>query len=187
MSATQAEARDHRAVALDVGLLQVVQETATLAHEQQQTTTAVVVVLVHLEVFGEVRDAVAQERDLHLGGTGVALDGGVLGNDLLLGICVSTNRHVELPIFRLVARRAGACSPGHSGSAAVVTACHPRGQPQKHIEALDGGANPRRAQLEQQMADLHITLDEVRNDITRKIGDDLDNFRAHAFAQEAAK
>jgi hypothetical protein len=33
-SATQAEARDDRAVALDVGLLQVVQETTTLAHEQ---------------------------------------------------------------------------------------------------------------------------------------------------------
>ena len=27
----------------------------------------------------------------------------------------------------------------------------------------------------------------VRNDITRKIGDDLDNFRAHAFANEAAE
>ena len=27
----------------------------------------------------------------------------------------------------------------------------------------------------------------VRNDITRKIGDDLDNFRAHAFAHQAAK
>ena len=101
-SATQAESGDDRAVALYVVLLQLVQETTTLAHEQQQTTTAVVVVLVLLEVFGEVGDAVAQERDLHLGGTGVALDGGVLGNDLLLGVCVSTNRHVELPIFRLV-------------------------------------------------------------------------------------
>jgi hypothetical protein len=53
-SSTQAEALHDRAVALDVGLLQVVQETTTLAHEQQQTTTAVVVVLVLLEVFGEV-------------------------------------------------------------------------------------------------------------------------------------
>ena len=26
----------------------------------------------------------------------------------------------------------------------------------------------------------------VRNDITRKIGEDLDNFRAHAFADGAA-
>jgi hypothetical protein len=25
----------------------------------------------------------------------------------------------------------------------------------------------------------------VRNDITRKIGDDLDNFRAHAFSEDA--
>ena len=50
---------------------------------------------------------VAQQRDLHLGGTGVALDGGVLGDDLLLGLCVSTDRHVELPIFlsRCAARR----------------------------------------------------------------------------------
>jgi len=27
----------------------------------------------------------------------------------------------------------------------------------------------------------------VTNDILRKIGDDLDNFRAHAFANEAAQ
>ena len=27
----------------------------------------------------------------------------------------------------------------------------------------------------------------VLNDITRKIGEDLDNFRAHAFANEAAQ
>jgi len=27
----------------------------------------------------------------------------------------------------------------------------------------------------------------VRNDITRKIGEDLDNFRAHAFANEVAQ
>ena len=72
-SATQAEALDDRAVALDVGLLQVVQQATTLADEQQQATTAVVVVLVLLEVLGQVRDAVAQQRDLDLGGAGVAL------------------------------------------------------------------------------------------------------------------
>jgi glycerol-3-phosphate acyltransferase PlsX len=27
----------------------------------------------------------------------------------------------------------------------------------------------------------------VRNDLTRRIGDDLDNFRAHAFNHEAAE
>src|SRR3954447_1281872 len=34
---------------------------------------------------------------------------------------------------------------------------------------------------------IHVTARMVRNDITRKIGDDLDNFRAHAFANEAAQ
>src|SRR6478752_1750084 len=92
-SATEAEALDDRAVALDLGLLQVVQQTTALADEQQQTTTAVVVVLVLLEVLREVADAVAEQRDLHLGRAGVALGRGVLGDDLLLGLRVGTDRH----------------------------------------------------------------------------------------------
>src|SRR5919107_4398380 len=111
-SAAQAETLDDRAVALDLGLLQVVQQPAALAHEEQQPATAVVVVLVHLEVLGEVGDAVAEQRDLHLGGTGVTLGRGVLGDDLLLGLRVGTDRHAGL-LSVLVARRAGACSPGH--------------------------------------------------------------------------
>jgi glycerol-3-phosphate acyltransferase PlsX len=34
---------------------------------------------------------------------------------------------------------------------------------------------------------IRVAASMVRNDITRKIGDDLDNFRAHAFADEAAQ
>src|SRR5947209_8442244 len=34
---------------------------------------------------------------------------------------------------------------------------------------------------------IRVAASMVRNDITRKIGEDLDNFRAHAFAGEAAK
>jgi glycerol-3-phosphate acyltransferase PlsX len=34
---------------------------------------------------------------------------------------------------------------------------------------------------------INVCASMVRNDITRKIGDDLDNFRAHAFANEAAQ
>jgi hypothetical protein len=44
----------------------------------------VVVVLVLLQVLGELRDAVREQRDLDLGGTGVALGQGVLADDLLL-------------------------------------------------------------------------------------------------------
>src|SRR5262249_11340981 len=60
------------------------------------TTAAVVVVLVHLEVLGEVGDPLGQDRDLHLGRTGVALDGRVLLADLGFGFLVE--RHF-LPVL----------------------------------------------------------------------------------------
>ena len=61
VSAAQAEALDERAVALDVGVLQVVQQATTLSDEQQQSAAAVVVVLVLLQVTGQVRDAAGQQ------------------------------------------------------------------------------------------------------------------------------
>ncbi|HEX6784295.1 MAG TPA: phosphate acyltransferase PlsX [Sphingomicrobium sp.] len=45
-----------------------------------------------------------------------------------------------------------------------------------------GGANPKGVANA-----VRVAASMVRNDITRKIGDDLDNFRAHAFAGEAAE
>ena len=45
-----------------------------------------------------------------------------------------------------------------------------------------GGANPKGVANA-----IKVAARMVRNDITRKIGDDLDNFRAHAFNNEAAE
>ena len=45
-----------------------------------------------------------------------------------------------------------------------------------------GGANPKGVANA-----ISVACGMVRNDITRKIGEDLDNFRAHAFANEAAQ
>jgi glycerol-3-phosphate acyltransferase PlsX len=45
-----------------------------------------------------------------------------------------------------------------------------------------GGANPKGVANA-----INVAATLVRNDITRKIGEDLDNFRAHAFANEAAQ
>ncbi|MFL6753203.1 MAG: phosphate acyltransferase PlsX [Sphingomicrobium sp.] len=45
-----------------------------------------------------------------------------------------------------------------------------------------GGANPKGVANA-----IGVAARMVRNDITRKIGEDLDNFRAHAFANEAAQ
>src|SRR5687768_5983206 len=137
-STTQAESLDDRAVARDLGLLQVVQQPTTLADEQQQATTAVVVVLVGLEVLREMRDAEAQQSDLDLGGTGVTLGRGVLSDDLLLGLRVGTNRHAGL----LPVSLRGAPGPVHPGTldprpldGDVACAPRERGQPVKIISA----------------------------------------------------
>ena len=44
-----------------------------------------------------------------------------------------------------------------------------------------GGANPKGVANA-----IRVAASMVRNDITRKIGEDLDNFRAHAFANGSA-
>ena len=71
--AAQAELADQRAVALEILLLEVVQEAPAAADEHQQAAARVVVVLVLAQVLGEVVDAARQQRDLDLGGAGVAL------------------------------------------------------------------------------------------------------------------
>jgi hypothetical protein len=81
-SATQTEGGDECAVALYIDAAQVVQQTTATADEHQQATAAVVVLLVHLEVLREVCDAVGEERDLHLGRTGVGGSFAVFGDDV---------------------------------------------------------------------------------------------------------
>ena len=72
---------DDRAVALDVDLLEVVQQATALADELEKATAGVVVLLVDLEVLGEVADALREQRDLNLGRAGVGLAALVLGDD----------------------------------------------------------------------------------------------------------
>ena len=71
-SPAQAERVDQLAVAVEVLALQVIEQRAALADHLQQATPAVVVLVVVLQVLGQVRDALGQERDLNLRRTGVA-------------------------------------------------------------------------------------------------------------------
>jgi hypothetical protein len=79
------ELLEQSAVALQVARLQIVEEAAALAHHLEQAAPAVVVLLVRLEVLGEGLDARCEKRDLDLGGAGVAIVLGVLGDDGLFG------------------------------------------------------------------------------------------------------
>src|SRR5690554_4026063 len=99
--AAQAETLDERAVTVDVHVGKVAEQTAALSYQQEQSTTRVVVVLVLLEVFREVLDALAQHGHLHLRGSGVTGLGCVLFDDRLLDIWFECHKLIP---FSLVAR-----------------------------------------------------------------------------------
>jgi hypothetical protein len=82
--ATNAESTDQSAVALDISALHVIEQTATLTNELHQSTSGVMITLVYLEVLGEMRDPVCQNRDLNLRRAGVRGVSLVVLDDLLL-------------------------------------------------------------------------------------------------------
>ena len=77
-----AEALDEVTVVLDVVLLDVGEETTTLADQHEEAATGVEVLLVGLHVLGELLDAGGQDGDLDLGGTGIVLVLAVLLDEL---------------------------------------------------------------------------------------------------------
>jgi hypothetical protein len=83
--APKAELRDDTAVALDVTGLHVVEQTTPTTDQHEKSTTTVVVLRMLLQVLGEMRDTVAEERDLHLGRTCIGTVQAVLVDDLLIG------------------------------------------------------------------------------------------------------
>src|SRR5438270_7871435 len=72
-SLAQAELFDQRAVALQVGALQIGQEASAPAHEHEQSAARVVVLALLAQVPGEVVDALGEQRDLDLRRAGVLL------------------------------------------------------------------------------------------------------------------
>jgi hypothetical protein len=86
--ATDTEPLNDGAVAVDIRLDQVLQESTTLSDQDQQSATTVVVMLVGLQVSGEITDSTRQECDLHLWRAGISRAIAVFGNDFSLDCCV---------------------------------------------------------------------------------------------------
>ena len=82
--ATQTQLFNQGLVPRLVLLLQVVEQTAPLAHQQEQAPAGVMVLCVDLEMLGEATDALREESYLDLGRTGIGIAAPVLLNDLLL-------------------------------------------------------------------------------------------------------
>src|SRR3954467_12087029 len=83
---TDAEALDQVRVAVRVLALQVVEKSAALADQLQQAAARVMVLRVRLEMVGQIADALAEERNLHFRGSGVALMGSVAADDFGLAV-----------------------------------------------------------------------------------------------------
>jgi|SRR5579862_2523678 len=66
-----AEFLDDALVTLGIVLLQIVQQTTSLADQHKQAAPRPVVFLVRLEVLRQLTDALAQQRDLDLWATGI--------------------------------------------------------------------------------------------------------------------
>ena len=80
MLVAQPQVLNQLTVRIDIRPSQIVQEPATLAYHLQEATTTVVIFAVLAEMVREVVDALGQDRDLNLGGPGIALVGPVLLN-----------------------------------------------------------------------------------------------------------
>jgi hypothetical protein len=81
----QTQLIDQIAVALDVGLFQIIEKAPALTDHKQKATARVVIFFMLFQVLVQVVDAHGQKRDLNLRGAGVAFVAAVLGDDFLLG------------------------------------------------------------------------------------------------------
>src|ERR1700758_4158863 len=80
-----------RLVTRFVGLLQIIEKRTARRHELQEAAARMIILHVGLEMIREVVDAFRQDRNLHLGRTGVAGFCGIRLDDFRLAL--SGNRH----------------------------------------------------------------------------------------------
>src|SRR5919202_5365644 len=115
-SLAKAELRDEGGVALAVGLAEIIQQGAALVDEHQEAAAGMVVLRVRLEMLGEVLDALGENGDLHLGGTGVALRLGVVFDNFLLAL--GGHRHRQLLYVSRLKPRTTRSDPSASSTSA---------------------------------------------------------------------
>jgi len=70
---TQIELLSDCLITVDVSCVEVIQQTAALADHQEQAATGTMVLLVYLQVFGEMVDALREQGNLHIRRTRIPL------------------------------------------------------------------------------------------------------------------
>jgi hypothetical protein len=69
----QLELLGDRLITRQVGVMEIIQQSATLADHFEQTTAGTAILDVFLQMIGQVIDALGQQSDLHVSGSSVAL------------------------------------------------------------------------------------------------------------------
>jgi len=82
---------DHILISLSIRPSQVVEKSPPLTHELKKASSGVVILLVSLEMFREVIDAIAQNGNLHFRGTCVLVMQLETINDLLFSLWVENH------------------------------------------------------------------------------------------------
>src|SRR6266404_5856403 len=95
---TDAEALDQRLVALEITPLEVIQQPPPLPHELEKLAPRMMIFRGRLEMLGQVHDAVAEQRDLHLGRARIGVVAAIRLYDVLrLRLCAARSfSHVLL-------------------------------------------------------------------------------------------
>ena len=111
---TQAEGLDQRTIAVDVFVVEILQQLAATAYELGQRAGRGKVLVVLLEVLGEVLDAIGEQRYLALARACVGGRLAILGEDLLL-LCFVEIHNVKDVIIGLGAQihLSDACPANH--------------------------------------------------------------------------
>src|SRR5215472_6742898 len=98
----QTEALDQLVVAVGVLVAEILEQLATVPDHLQQSAARMVVFRVRLEMFGQVRDAVGQQRDLDLRGARVGFVGPELLDDVSLSGLVFGDVHLASKRLKLL-------------------------------------------------------------------------------------
>ena len=109
------ELGDEGAIALDVGVPQVVQQTPLLADQEKEAAAGVVVLGMRLQVLGELPDASVRQRDLNFRRACVPLSALVILDQLAFDFFLYCQ--TRLASIRGVAQRAYSTEPSDLGSA----------------------------------------------------------------------
>jgi hypothetical protein len=98
--------RNDTEIALDIRVLQIVEQPAALADEFEQPTTRVVVFLMCLKMLRQIRDSLTEQCDLDLRGSRVFFVQAVLVNDALF--CADREWHETISFLLFAALYSGA-------------------------------------------------------------------------------